>query len=783
MKIISKLFKAFRLYLAGLLSVIGMYYLLIGVEQGIDVVIQAGEYWGPGLFATLAVPLWAGLIWYTCRVISYIKQNKENELFEKRSPDDQRSDELYYEHAIPWQIYQHVPRWLAYNCFVAIQVAIFNLPTFWDLSGWLMISIIAAHNALYFGLSIVWTKPNDKIKPVKYRSLIAPIAFVAIAAYVTFNVVYIFLKGEGLSWQITGNHPLRHTFWLSVIALAMFVMQVLMVRIFIQRRELVDQRRTKTGLVTSRFLQWLKFNINYNAAERPFFNWMNVFVAFTGSIYLSAIFSMYMADQIGPLAFALLAFGILTALSNFISVFSIRWSFNVFVVLFVIAFLLGKIEDPYAVRLLETKKQAIFHNRPTPQQFLDKWFADKWERKQDNPIYKGKKYPVYLVLSNGGASRAGKWTTAVLSHLQDTSYAINPNDTFNDHVLSIAGASGGTVGNCAFYSLLKAYEDKKLEPKEKLFSQHSDDFFSSDFLTFTLARLLGPDMMRHLFPIPMDDRAAALENVLSNSGDPTLNKYFQTQVDSVFDTSGKLPILYITTTQVDNGMPGVISSIKLSEGSQRNDVLSLVDRMGQEEGNGNLRLSTAAILSSRFPYVSPAGKVFDRYYVDGGYFDNSGAGTVLELIRELKLFLSDTAKNKKYQDAFSFHILHITNSERLPTPAGDIHPLTNDLLAPVLTLAGMQGSSTNISDRVLVNTFEDLNNGKSDLLIEYSLYDEDWNTSEHEDKYEEGYPMSWVISDYQLHRMKTALQRANKKLHDQFYFYFDKNEYMTKNKP
>ena len=45
----------------------------------------------------------------------------------------------------------------------------------------------------------------------------------------------------------------------------------------------------------------------------------------------------------------------------------------------------------------------------------------------------------------------------------------------------------------------------------------------------------------------------------------------------------------------------------------------------------DLRLSTAALLSARFPWVSPAGRVvrcgtaFATYVVDGGYFDTSAA--------------------------------------------------------------------------------------------------------------------------------------------------------------
>jgi hypothetical protein len=195
--------------------------------------------------------------------------------------------------------------------------------------------------------------------------------------------------------------------------------------------------------------------------------------------------------------------------------------------------------------------------------------------------------------------------------------------------------------------------------------------------------------------------------------------------------------------------------------------------MGKHTGFGNLALSTAAVLSSRFPYVSPAGKVFDRYYVDGGYFDNSGAGSVLEFIQELNRFMEDSAHAgiMKFRNRFTFHLIHVTNSEVLPRQKKDIHPLTNDLLTPVLTLAGMQGASTNIGNRMLIDAFKQFNSDTANALIIYSLYNESWpDPSQTGGDYEEGYPMSWVISHYQLNRMEAALERANRRNIKKFNF-------------
>jgi hypothetical protein len=51
----------------------------------------------------------------------------------------------------------------------------------------------------------------------------------------------------------------------------------------------------------------------------------------------------------------------------------------------------------------------------------------------------------------------------------------------------------------------------------------------------------------------------------------------------------------------------------------------------------HIPLSTAAHMSARFTYVSPAGRFPDgTHVVDGGYFENSGATTALEILMRIK---------------------------------------------------------------------------------------------------------------------------------------------------
>ncbi len=81
-------------------------------------------------------------------------------------------------------------------------------------------------------------------------------------------------------------------------------------------------------------------------------------------------------------------------------------------------------------------------------------------------------------------------------------------------------------------------------------------------------------------------------------------------------------------------------------------------------------MASAAILGARFPYLSPAGRIRNEYFVDGGYFDNSGAGVVQELIQGIFDIVEKDRRvgGKLYLQIQRLHfkVLHIVNS-----PLGD----------------------------------------------------------------------------------------------------------------
>jgi hypothetical protein len=172
------------------------------------------------------------------------------------------------------------------------------------------------------------------------------------------------------------------------------------------------------------------------------------------------------------------------------------------------------------------------------------------------------------------------------------------------------------------------------------------------------------------------------------------------------------------------------------------------------EPGQDMRLSTAVILGARFPYVSPAGRIGNNYFVDGGYFDNSGAGAVHEMILQLHQWSHDSSWYSQYPrlrtlqlaNKLRWYVIHITNSSQDPLTLKKVHPVVNDLLSPVQTLIGSYNTQTVVNNLRLIRYLGELN--KDTTYFPISLYEKNDSNV---------YPMNWAISDTTLRRMNNRL--------------------------
>jgi hypothetical protein len=279
-----------------------------------------------------------------------------------------------------------------------------------------------------------------------------------------------------------------------------------------------------------------------------------------------------------------------------------------------------------------------------------------------------------------------------------------------------------------------------------------DAVLGRDFLSPTLATLLFPDLLQRFIPLPVfNDRAIALEKSwergwrLAHPDDPDR---FRKPFHDLWSTNPHaVPLLFLNSTVVETGQRALIHPLgeyTKEEKGPLNDTLDVSQILGTE-----LPLSTAAHLSARFTYVSPAGLIdthregSDRWVrlVDGGYFDNSGVATLQEIARAIR------RAHRGSQRQMKIIVLHIPNSPPnvKPKPSGVLggRVLLSESLSPLRALLAVRGSHA-------TQSVEFMRAGGNENLefLTLSLYRD---TSD--------LPLGWVLSDavqQQITRQLTA---------------------------
>ena len=286
--------------------------------------------------------------------------------------------------------------------------------------------------------------------------------------------------------------------------------------------------------------------------------------------------------------------------------------------------------------------------------------------------------PIFVVAAEGGGIRAAYWTATVLGGLQEASLAEQINDPsqpdFASHVFAISGVSGGSVGAAVFSALLAdGYWGANL-------TNAAQGILSMDHLAPDLGSMMFGDFIQRMVPFdlcrpihwatgsdsPVVDRATALEKsweqayawwaVRGRGEDPTLRNRLAEGFSLLRqDAMVEPPSLFLNATLVDSGNRFVVSNIEISDQEFTNvtDAMSCFEPARDffsrdPEKPMEIRLSTAAHLSARFTYFSPAGRLADgRRVVDGGYFENSGAATADEIISRLKQVIEEMGLTEK----------------------------------------------------------------------------------------------------------------------------------------
>jgi hypothetical protein len=385
--------------------------------------------------------------------------------------------------------------------------------------------------------------------------------------------------------------------------------------------------------------------------------------------------------------------------------------------------------------------------RPNPQPLpeygaaFEQWLAHRPDRDQYDT------YPVFIVAAEGGGIYAAYFTALVLANLQDAS-----DHRFADHVFAISGVSGGSVG-AACYAAARARDD---EQRRQGLPPTSDveilrNCLAHDLLSPLLAMTVFPDFVQRFLPGPVHsfDRALGLERALEEAWQDAAHTTFPDDFYSLWRNfpNGSTPALFLNTTDVETGERMVITNLDLAGEPRFNGVPTFARLVPQS----TLPLSTAACLSARFPLVTPAGCISaypdvlgratrERRYADGGYFDNSGAVTLVEILSALRT--GETLAAGEHSP-FVPIVIRIGTPLRDPTQPPDASERVKyqstcfgEMLSPVRAMLNTRGARSNIAVAQLRSAVEALNDrGVFADMIEFQLDTEPTRI-----------PLGWLLS-------------------------------------
>jgi hypothetical protein len=386
-------------------------------------------------------------------------------------------------------------------------------------------------------------------------------------------------------------------------------------------------------------------------------------LAFLGSIIVGRYWSNILI-HFGPIALILGAGSFVVWASTWPIYMAQKWRFPLCSALFVWASLLVVLRsnDNHGVRLSAAHLSSqdppsdlhyggVFAATDDLNTYSQRW----WHDRADGADCNGR---VFFVSSEGGGIRAAIWTAKVLSQLD-----LQTTGKFSRCVLAMSGVSGGSLGLASVVAAMQA-EPANVQRRSQLLN----DFLSKDFLTPILGSLFGNDLAQRFFPGRLTiDRGETLERAWESAWRASTlavlgqsQNQFELPYAHLYQASLTLPLLFLNSTVVASGgrfiqQPFVCAKdFDLQFPGAKNSL----DWLPNETP-----LSSVVHNSARFTFVSPAGTVRTRdkggdvrllgQLVDGGYFENSGVTTLLDMLNASAVGLGNA----------KIVVVHISNDE------------------------------------------------------------------------------------------------------------------------
>jgi len=291
--------------------------------------------------------------------------------------------------------------------------------------------------------------------------------------------------------------------------------------------------------------------------------------------------------------------------------------------------LMGAFNDNHVVQPAPLGADVAPPPRALPSQALQAWMLAHGHDRSTAAV------PVVFVATEGGGLRAAYWTAAVLAELSRAVPALER------HLFALSGVSGGSLGAAAHVAMRRDAVCAAAGALPAAAVPQTVQALQADFLSPLVGGLLFQDLAQRFIPWPFPalDRSRALEAAWQRAFARGTQRHFERPLHALYAGCPGLPRLLLNATVVETGQRAVLTDI---DPRGFTDTLDVMDPASSAS-----RQSLAGLVhhSARFPVLSPAGTIERRHadepaqpwrrLVDGGYFDNSGAQTALELIRQL----------------------------------------------------------------------------------------------------------------------------------------------------
>ena len=454
-----------------------------------------------------------------------------------------------------------------------------------------------------------------------------------------------------------------------------------------------------------------------------------ILLGLTLPIWLSVAFVAFpvsLARTITPFGIIALFFCVVCIFLMVLAVIEFRVRLPILFMFIACALAFSFLNDNHGIRQLTARPGDSISIPATTS--VGEGFRQWLAMRKDKGLYQ--EYPVYIVAAEGGGIYAAFRTAAFLASIQDVC------PRFSHHLFEISSVSGGSVGAAVFSGLTTKIQpiDGRLESgngclkqgdkyNKPNFSDVAESILQDDFLSPVLAAFLFPDFLQRFlfFPIPLFDHSVALEKSLESSWD-TETRYFQERWPKSWVNRGNplrdsfykgwnpgldTPALFMNATEVGCGRGRVISPLSINSADISSVPLRTINSENGSDVSGiDVSLSTAAILSARFPWLTPPGWFYERrvspvecgapdkpslekiHLVDGGYIDNSGITTSLNIIGEIRREIEDA----KLQPDVKINLIVLTSRGFVYSPAFE-----GDYLAPFQTLLSTRSARGEIA--------------------------------------------------------------------------------------